>query len=249
RRLRLYLLLLLILLTIGFLSSNTFRCVFNSTDPNDIQYIISGWFNKLELFRFDSKLGRFVGYTEFGVKVAQNANNNTAYLEQLRHDKYRVCVYNIDFWYNCILSKSVEPYGVIHTTPSGGSERVLVCSVYGFYPKDITVTWTNNNQQITTGVINSETMPDRDWTYQLHTHLEYSPSTVPHCPPGTVPQILSPRYCPPLSPRCCSPGTGLTLTRKCTFPSVAFIYLYYRLFIQMPRSLLGLQLTIILIID
>uniref|UniRef100_A0A8C6TZ46 Ig-like domain-containing protein n=1 Tax=Neogobius melanostomus TaxID=47308 RepID=A0A8C6TZ46_9GOBI len=155
--------------------SNTFRCVFNSTDPNDIQYIISGWFNKLELFRFDSKLGRFVGYTEFGVKVAQNANNNTAYLEQLRHDKYRVCVYNIDFWYNCILSKSVEPYGVIHTTPSGGSERVLVCSVYGFYPKDITVTWTNNNQQITTGVINSETMPDRDWTYQLHTHLEYSP--------------------------------------------------------------------------
>uniref|UniRef100_A0A8C6U797 Ig-like domain-containing protein n=1 Tax=Neogobius melanostomus TaxID=47308 RepID=A0A8C6U797_9GOBI len=160
--------------------SNTFRCVFNSTDPNDIQYIISGWFNKLELFRFDSKLGRFVGYTEFGVKVAQNANNNTAYLEQLRHDKYRVCVYNIDFWYNCILSKSVtfRSVSLIHTTPSGGSERVLVCSVYGFYPKDITVTWTNNNQQITTGVINSETMPDRDWTYQLHTHLEYSPSTI-----------------------------------------------------------------------
>uniref|UniRef100_A0A8C6SJ08 Ig-like domain-containing protein n=1 Tax=Neogobius melanostomus TaxID=47308 RepID=A0A8C6SJ08_9GOBI len=188
-------LLLLLGTTDGYLNGRIARCVFNSTRPEDIQYIDSYFYNKLEFIRFDSKVGRFVGYTELGVMNAERVNKDPAELERYRHEKDRYCVHNIEIWNNNILTKSVEPYGVIHTASSGGSERVLVCSVYGFYPKHITVTWTNNNQQITTGVINSETMPDRDWTFQLHTHLEYAPRYCPTLSPGTVPlcpQVLSP---------------------------------------------------------
>uniref|UniRef100_A0A8C6SN41 Ig-like domain-containing protein n=1 Tax=Neogobius melanostomus TaxID=47308 RepID=A0A8C6SN41_9GOBI len=159
----------------GFRNYAAGRCEFNSTDPSDIQYIFASVYNKLELYRFDSKVGKFVGYTEYGVKAAEHLNNNTAWLERFRHLKYTSCVPNINVYYKDILSKSVEPYAMMHTTSSSGSERVLVCSVYGFYPKDITVTWINNHQQITTGVINTEPTADRDWTFQLHSHLEYSP--------------------------------------------------------------------------
>uniref|UniRef100_A0A8C6SW72 Ig-like domain-containing protein n=1 Tax=Neogobius melanostomus TaxID=47308 RepID=A0A8C6SW72_9GOBI len=172
------LLVLLLRTTEGFRNYAAGRCEFNSTDPSDIQYIFASVYNKLELYRFDSKVGKFVGYTEYGVKAAEHLNNNTAWLERFRHLKYTSCVPNINVYYKDILSKSGESHDTLRSHPSiappaGGG--VLVCSVYGFYPKDITVTWINNHQQITTGVINTEPTADRDWTFQLHSHLEYSP--------------------------------------------------------------------------
>uniref|UniRef100_A0A8C6SR62 Ig-like domain-containing protein n=1 Tax=Neogobius melanostomus TaxID=47308 RepID=A0A8C6SR62_9GOBI len=150
----------------GFRNYAAGRCEFNSTDPSDIQYIFASVYNKLELYRFDSKVGKFVGYTEYGVKAAEHLNNNTAWADMVLLQQSGKSL---------PLVVPVEPYAMMHTTSSSGSERVLVCSVYGFYPKDITVTWINNHQQITTGVINTEPTADRDWTFQLHSHLEYSP--------------------------------------------------------------------------
>uniref|UniRef100_A0A8C6SMF3 Ig-like domain-containing protein n=1 Tax=Neogobius melanostomus TaxID=47308 RepID=A0A8C6SMF3_9GOBI len=156
----------------GYPYAKIVHCDFNSSRPEDIQYIRSYSYNKLEYLRFDSNVGWFVGYTEFGVKIAESWNNDTASLEIVRHEKYIYCAPYVSLIYKNIFSKSVKPYAMIHTASPSGSERVLVCSVYGFYPKDITVTWTNNNQEITTGVSNTEPTPNRDWTYQLHTYLD-----------------------------------------------------------------------------
>ncbi|XP_055020389.1 HLA class II histocompatibility antigen, DQ beta 1 chain-like [Boleophthalmus pectinirostris] len=79
-----------------------------------------------------------------------------------------VCVYDSV----CV---PVEPYAVLSSAPSAGSDRVLVCSVYGFYPEHISVSWTNHQQSLTTGVTTTDLQPDADWYYQLHSQLEYSP--------------------------------------------------------------------------
>ncbi|KAI9999565.1 hypothetical protein NQD34_018405, partial [Periophthalmus magnuspinnatus] len=129
---------------------------------------------------FDSRVGKFVGYTEFGVKNAEAWNNDPAKLERWRHEKDRVCVNNLtasvdESEHNSVISVPVEPYAVLNSAPSAGSDRVLVCSVYGFYPKDVTVSWTNHHQPLTIGVTSTDLMPHADWYYQLHSQLEYSP--------------------------------------------------------------------------
>lgn len=53
---------------------------------------------------------------------------------------------------------------------------MLVCSAYNFYPKQIRVTWLRNGQEVTSAVTSSEAMPDGEWYYQIHSHLEHTPT-------------------------------------------------------------------------
>ncbi|KAK7877357.1 hypothetical protein WMY93_031930 [Mugilogobius chulae] len=171
----LLLLLMGLQMTDGYENFATLQCEFNSTQPQDIVFINSYVYNKMEYARFDSRVNRFVGYTKYGVYNAERWNNDTAILERWRHQKETYCGNNIPIWYDTMLSKSVEPYAVLNSPPSTGQTRILVCSVYGFFPKHISVSWTNNKINITTGVTSTDLLPDGDWYYQLHSHLEYQP--------------------------------------------------------------------------
>ncbi|XP_078020669.1 H-2 class II histocompatibility antigen, E-S beta chain-like isoform X2 [Epinephelus lanceolatus] len=161
----------------GFRSCGLNRCLFNSTDPKDIEYIYSQYFNKLELFRFSSSLGKFVGYTEYGVKQAEYFNNDPSILAQQRGEKERYCVHNIGIDYQAVLTKSAEPYVRLHSvTPSGGKHSaMLVCSVFDFYPKKIKVSWLRDGKEVTSDVTSTDELADADWYYQIHSHLEYTP--------------------------------------------------------------------------
>lgn len=90
----------------GFLNYRMASCVFNSTDPHDIEYTDSYVYNKMELVRFSSSLGKFVGYTDVGVKLAEKVNNDPSYISKMRAMKNRYCVPNIDIWYPHMLTKS-----------------------------------------------------------------------------------------------------------------------------------------------
>nr|ADZ99151.1 MHC class II antigen [Epinephelus coioides] len=161
----------------GFRCYSLFRCDFNSTDPKDIEYIYSAYYNKLEITRFSSSLGKFVGYTEFGVKQAEAWNNNPSYLAQARGEKERYCVNHVEAFYPHGLTKSAEPYVRLHSvTPSGGKHSaMLVCSVFDFYPKKIKVSWLRDGKEVTSDVTSTDELADADWYYQIHSHLEYTP--------------------------------------------------------------------------
>uniref|UniRef100_G3Q1I8 Ig-like domain-containing protein n=1 Tax=Gasterosteus aculeatus TaxID=69293 RepID=G3Q1I8_GASAC len=162
----------------GFLEFMTDECVFNSTELKDIEYIRSYYYNKLELTRFSSSVGKYVGFTEYGVRNAANWNKDASELIAMRAQKEVYCLNSIQIKYNNVLTKSAEPYVRLHseTPPGGGPLSMLVCSVYDFYPKKIIVRWTRDGRPETTGVTSTDELADGDWYYQTHSHLEYTPS-------------------------------------------------------------------------
>ncbi|XP_028254643.1 H-2 class II histocompatibility antigen, E-S beta chain-like [Parambassis ranga] len=161
----------------GFLFFAVTRCEFTSSELKDIQVINSYFYNKIEFTRFDSNVGKFVGFTEYGVRNAEYFNNNTGLLAALRAQRERYCQPNIGIWYQNALGKSVEPSVVLYSTtpPPGSHPSMLVCSVYDFYPKQIRVSWIRDGKEVTSGVTSTDELADGDWYYQTHSHLEYTP--------------------------------------------------------------------------
>uniref|UniRef100_A0A3Q1HS03 Ig-like domain-containing protein n=2 Tax=Anabas testudineus TaxID=64144 RepID=A0A3Q1HS03_ANATE len=160
----------------GFRCYTIARCEFNSTDLRDSEFIYSDFYNKLEIIRFSSSVGKFVGYTEYGVHQAQVWNRGPE-LKDAKSRKEAYCANNIDIDYESVLTKSVKPSVRLHspTPPAGNQPQMLVCSVYDFYPKHIRVSWIRDGQEVQPGVSSTEEMADGDWYYQIHSHLEYTP--------------------------------------------------------------------------
>ncbi|XP_031612316.1 H-2 class II histocompatibility antigen, E-S beta chain-like [Oreochromis aureus] len=161
----------------GFMMYSVDRCNFNSSEPQDIEYIRSYYFRKVEFTRFDSSVGKYVGYTEYGVRNAEEWNKDQGNLAAMRAQKETYCVNNIGIDYSSALTKSAKPYVRLHSTVTASSHHpaMLVCSVYDFYPSKIKVSWHRNGEEVTSDVTSTEEMADGDWYYQTHSHLEYTP--------------------------------------------------------------------------
>ncbi|KAL2092146.1 hypothetical protein ACEWY4_011944 [Coilia grayii] len=161
----------------GYYHYSVDQCRFSSWALSDLEYISSYWYNKAEFIRFNSTVGKFVGYTEFGVHNAEQWNKDQAYLEQMRAEKDRYCRGNAQIDINNILTKTVQPEVVLSLgKPSSGDKpAVLMCSAYDFYPKMIKVTWYRDDKEVTGSVVSTEELADGDWYYQIHSHLEFTP--------------------------------------------------------------------------
>ncbi|XP_031434552.1 rano class II histocompatibility antigen, A beta chain-like isoform X2 [Clupea harengus] len=160
----------------GYYTSIVDQCHYSS-GLSDLEYIRSYWFNKAEFIQFNSTVGKYVGYSEFGVHTAETLNQDPAILAQTRAQKDRVCKPNAQTEINAILTKKVQPVVRLRLEEAsiGGQPAVLVCSAYDFYPKMIRVTWHRDGQEVTGDVIYSEELADGDWYYQIHSHLEFTP--------------------------------------------------------------------------
>uniref|UniRef100_A0A3Q4HC50 HLA class II histocompatibility antigen, DRB1-8 beta chain-like n=1 Tax=Neolamprologus brichardi TaxID=32507 RepID=A0A3Q4HC50_NEOBR len=161
----------------GFMMYWVSRCKFNSTEPQDIEFIRSYYFRKVEFTRFDSSVGKYVGYTEYGVRNAEAWNKDQGDLAAMNAKKETYCQHNIGIWYSNILSKSAKPSVKLHSMTPASSQHpaMLVCSVYDFFPSEIKVSWHRDGEEVTSDVTSTEEMADGDWYYQTHSHLEYTP--------------------------------------------------------------------------
>uniref|UniRef100_A0A3Q2NSK7 MHC class II beta chain N-terminal domain-containing protein n=1 Tax=Fundulus heteroclitus TaxID=8078 RepID=A0A3Q2NSK7_FUNHE len=92
----------------AFMEYFVFRCVFNSSELNDIEFIESYCYNKKEYARFSSSVGKYVGYTEFGVKTADYWNSDTSIIANRKAQRETYCQHNIGIWYQNPLTKSGE---------------------------------------------------------------------------------------------------------------------------------------------
>uniref|UniRef100_A0A667YT97 Ig-like domain-containing protein n=1 Tax=Myripristis murdjan TaxID=586833 RepID=A0A667YT97_9TELE len=154
------------------------RCDFNSSELKDIEFIYSYYYNKDEIIRFSSSVDKFVGYNDIGVKIAERWNNDPVQMVRMRTAKESYCKHYIEIWYPHMLARKVPPSDVrlrLVTPPGGKHTHMLMCSVYGFYPKLISVKWLRDGKVTTSDVTSTEELADGDWYYQIHSYLEFTP--------------------------------------------------------------------------
>uniref|UniRef100_A0A3B4D6G4 Ig-like domain-containing protein n=1 Tax=Pygocentrus nattereri TaxID=42514 RepID=A0A3B4D6G4_PYGNA len=176
--LQLLLLLTLTIRTDGYNWFVTNECIASSSDLTDVEFIYTDYFNKDPVWRFNSTVGEFVGYTELGVKNAERFNKGPE-VQQMRGELESYCKPNMRIDFSVVLEKTVKPRIklVAEQQASGGHPAMLMCSAYNFYPRVIDVYWLRNGEKVTSDVTATEEMADGDWYYQIHSHLEYTPTS------------------------------------------------------------------------
>ncbi|KAL7827125.1 hypothetical protein SRHO_G00328430 [Serrasalmus rhombeus] len=174
----LQLLLALSLRADGYDWYQVLNCAFSSSDLSDLEFIDTFYFNKDPVIQFNSTVGKFVGFTEFGVHNAERWNKGP-FLQQERAELERYCKPNVKLDFTHILEKTVKPKVRLTSEKqaSEGHPALLMCSAYGFYPPAIDVYWLRDGQKVTSDVVSTEEMADGNWYYQIHSHLEYTPTS------------------------------------------------------------------------
>ncbi|XP_073701428.1 H-2 class II histocompatibility antigen, E-S beta chain-like [Garra rufa] len=161
----------------GYYNNRWSQCIYSSRDFSDMVFLVDYYFNKYLYVQFNSTVGKFVGFTEFGVTTAENWNKDQAYLQQLKAEVDTFCRHNAELNKAAIHDKAVAPKVKLSLVKKGDSRHpsLLMCSAYDFYPEKITVSWLRNGKVVTSDVTSTEKMPNGDWYYQIHTELEYIP--------------------------------------------------------------------------
>ncbi|KAL7884019.1 hypothetical protein AOLI_G00067890 [Acnodon oligacanthus] len=159
---------------------NAYRVVdcISWSDLSDLEYIDTFYFNKDPIIQFNSTVGKFVGFTEFGVKNAEYWNSG-AYLQQERGELERYCKPNLKLDYSNILEKTAKPKVRLRSEnqASEGHPTLLMCSAYDFYPPAINVYWLRDGKKVTSIVISTEPVANGNWYHQVHSLLEYTPTS------------------------------------------------------------------------
>ncbi|XP_021449969.1 H-2 class II histocompatibility antigen, A-U beta chain-like [Oncorhynchus mykiss] len=88
-----------------------------------------------------------------------------------------ICRYSARYFKLSTLERIVPPIVKARLTkPSRYAElSMLECSVLGFYPQEVRVSWLRDRLETTIAVTSTDTLANGDWSYQLHSYLEFRP--------------------------------------------------------------------------
>lgn len=82
------------------------QCIYSSSDFSDMVFLMDFYFNKYLYVQFNSTVGRFVGFTEFGVRTAENWNKDPAIIQQLKAEVDTFCKPNAELYKTAIHDKA-----------------------------------------------------------------------------------------------------------------------------------------------
>lgn len=85
-------------------------CVYSTSDYSDMVFLELYSFNKVVDVQFNSSVGKFVGYTEEGVKFAENFNKDPAIMQQKKAEVDRFCRPNAQNHDSAVRDKAGECY-------------------------------------------------------------------------------------------------------------------------------------------
>ncbi|XP_051804479.1 rano class II histocompatibility antigen, A beta chain-like [Acanthochromis polyacanthus] len=160
----------------GYFMYADFWCSMHSREKEQVEYLIDWYFNKEFTMNYNSTIGNWTGLTPAGMITASAHNNNKGDLLQRKVERELICVENVELIYNVTEEYMAEPsISLQEVDVASGHNTMLVCSAYDFHPKYIKVSWHRDGQEVTEGVTESEVLTNGDWTYQVHSYLEYTP--------------------------------------------------------------------------
>uniref|UniRef100_A0A3Q1FKU9 Rano class II histocompatibility antigen, A beta chain-like n=1 Tax=Acanthochromis polyacanthus TaxID=80966 RepID=A0A3Q1FKU9_9TELE len=139
----------------------------------DMVYLVKNVFNLKLLNIYDSRVGKYISFGELGMRNAAHYNNQSWKMKDRKAEVETFCRYNVCSFFSMryiILPPNVR---VHQTKPADyGEQSVLECSVWGFYPQEMRVSWLRDGEEVTTDVFSSEVLPNGDWSFQFHSYLE-----------------------------------------------------------------------------
>ncbi|XP_077073445.1 rano class II histocompatibility antigen, A beta chain-like [Siphateles boraxobius] len=153
------------------------QCIYSSPDLSDMVFIEGLYFNRYPFVKFNSTVGKFVGFTEFGVRTAEMWNKDESILQQTRAQVDVFCRPNAELTEAAVYNKTVQPKVKLSSVMPGDNTHpaLVMCSVYDFYPEAIKVSWMKDGALVTSDVTSTDERPNGDWLYQIHSELEYTP--------------------------------------------------------------------------
>ncbi|KAK1144910.1 H-2 class II histocompatibility antigen, E-S beta chain-like [Acipenser oxyrinchus oxyrinchus] len=163
----------------GYLFQGVVDCEYSDSSMTDMVYSWSYVFNQEEFLHYDTKIQKYVGKTTCGVKNAERLNKDKARLAQLLGQVDGYCKHNMGLYLSFATDRKITPAVRVRAMKPFSSQHqtMLVCNAFGFYPREIKVTWLRNGAKVTTDVSSSELLHDGDWTYQIHSYLELTPQS------------------------------------------------------------------------
>ncbi|KAL2092143.1 hypothetical protein ACEWY4_011941 [Coilia grayii] len=129
-------------------------------------------YDKVFVMKFNRSTLTFTGYTQFTTELARKWNKDGGMQRKMVSSVDGICRGSMAL--NKQLKNHVtQPYIKLHQVfpARHGSPAILQCSVYGFYPRQIRVSWRRNGQEVTTDVTSTQVLSDGHWSYQAHSRL------------------------------------------------------------------------------
>ncbi|XP_029306981.1 rano class II histocompatibility antigen, A beta chain-like [Cottoperca gobio] len=143
----------------------------------DMVYLVKNLFNQKLTSIYDSRVGKYVGFGELGMKNAAHYNSQQWKMTARKAEVETLCRYNARLFRSSTLDRKVPPVVEVHPTKPAeyGKRSMLECSVVGFYPQEVSVSWLRDGVEVTTDVSSTDVLADGDWSFQLHSYLELTP--------------------------------------------------------------------------
>ncbi|XP_063147198.1 uncharacterized protein LOC134488783 [Candoia aspera] len=160
-----------------FLHQGKIECRFlNGTQR--VRYLERYFYDRQEIDRFDSDLGKYVAVSELGQPEADHWNSDKDRLQYKRAAVDRFCRHNYDVSRgNHVIGRRAKPTVTISPTKAdpASPNTILLCTATGFYPLEIDIRWLKNGRLEKEGVAFGEELQNGDWTYQRQVMLETRP--------------------------------------------------------------------------
>nr|XP_008119271.1 PREDICTED: H-2 class II histocompatibility antigen, E-S beta chain [Anolis carolinensis] len=141
-----------------------------------VRFLLRNIYDRQEVDRFDSDLGRFVALAPISEPDVERWNKDPDALRSMMAT-VDICRHNYGIFDPFSLRRKIQPKMRITSDYKAPSHNtLLICFVDSFFPAKIKIRWLRNgkeekgDQVMTSGLIDNG-----DWTYQMHEMLETQP--------------------------------------------------------------------------
>ncbi|XP_019964242.2 class II histocompatibility antigen, B-L beta chain-like [Paralichthys olivaceus] len=160
----------------GYVFQGIYDCEYGD-NITDVVFLVKNIFNMKLNNMYDSRVGKYVGFGSYGIKNAEHYNTQAWKMALRRAQVDILCRYNARLFRQSTLDRKVPPVVRVHLDKPAdyGVRTMLRCSVLGFYPQEVRVSWLRDGAEVSSDVSSTDVLANEDWTFQVHSYLELTP--------------------------------------------------------------------------